>query len=130
MLPSVSVALLPTVIFGVDGSNKIFVEDRVEPIVQPPTLPPVNLTSDPVICPSFLSINALFELLIVVAAIPNPPICPAFAVTVPVIVTLPLESTSKLSVSISNLVPLNLIKLPALPAKNLGVPPLYSNCMP
>ena len=50
-LLSVSVALLPNVIFGVDGSNKMFVDDNVEPIVQPPTTPPSNKTFEPVMWP-------------------------------------------------------------------------------
>ena len=38
-MASTSAALEPTVIFGVAGSNKIFVADNVEPTVNPPIVP-------------------------------------------------------------------------------------------
>ena len=61
------------------------------------------------------------------AAIPNPPICPAVAVTVParfafVAVTLPLESSEKLPASTVKSLPSNFINLEALPTLNLAAP--------
>ena len=59
----------------------------------------------------------------------KPPIAPAVAVIVPLILVLPLESTEKFGVVISN-VPgslWNFKKLVALPTKNLGSSALLSN---
>ena len=46
---SVNVALLPNVIFGVEGSSKIFVADSVEPIVNPPIVPELDVTSPSIV---------------------------------------------------------------------------------
>ncbi len=61
------------------------------------------------------------------AAIPNPPICPAVAVTVPVSVALvavilPLESSEKLPASTVKSLPSNFINLEASPTLNLATP--------
>ena len=63
----------------------------VEPIVNPPILPlsativPDIETAEAVICPLDFNIKLLFELLTVVAEIPNPPISPEVAFTLPLI---------------------------------------------
>ena len=82
---------LPSDIFLLEASNVKLesVDTNVLPlIVNPAITPPVSNTSEPVICPLFFNIKLLFELLIAVALIPNPPIVPAVAFNTPPLVTL------------------------------------------
>ena len=48
----------------------------LESIVNPPTLPPSNNTSEPVICPETFNIKLLFVELICEESNSNPPIVP------------------------------------------------------